>query len=52
MPYLSAYRENNVGLDISDMRSDVEVKIPVPLLSLVAVPLCWLILRPIKGVQC
>lgn len=26
MPYLSAYRENSVGLDISDMRSDVEVK--------------------------
>lgn len=26
MPYLSAYRENSVGLDISEMRSDVEVK--------------------------
>ncbi|MEO3345401.1 outer membrane usher protein [Enterobacter cloacae] len=26
MPYLSAYRENSVGLDISEMHSDVEVK--------------------------
>lgn len=26
MPYLSAYRENNVSLDISNMQADVEVK--------------------------
>ena len=26
MPHLSAYRENSVGLDISEMHSDVEVK--------------------------
>ena len=34
MPYLSAYRENTVGLDISKLESDVEVKNT----SMVAIP--------------
>ena len=34
MPYLSAYRENTVGLNISDLESDVEIKNT----SMVAIP--------------
>lgn len=41
MPYLTAYRENTVGIDISDMDADVEVKNT----STVAVPRSGAILR-------
>jgi outer membrane usher protein len=41
MPYLTAYRENTVGIDISKMESDVEVKNT----STVAVPRSGAILR-------
>lgn len=41
MPYLSAYRENTVGIDISQLESDVEVKNT----STVAVPRSGAILR-------
>ncbi|EML1553176.1 outer membrane usher protein [Enterobacter hormaechei] len=41
MPYLSAYRENTVGIDISQLESDVEVKST----STVAVPRSGAVLR-------
>lgn len=41
MPYLSAYRENTVGIDISKMESDVEVKNT----STVAVPRSGAVVR-------
>ncbi len=41
MPYLSAYRENTVGFDISSLESDVEVKNT----STIAVPRSGAIIR-------
>lgn len=43
MPYLTAYRENTVGIDVSEMDADVEVKST----STVAVPRSGAILRVI-----
>lgn len=51
LPYMSAYRENRVYLDISTLENDVEIKTPVKLRFPAVVPLCWLILQPMKVVH-
>ncbi len=41
LPYMSAYRENRVSLDISTLENDVEIKAPARLPYRVAAPSCW-----------
>lgn len=52
MPYLTAYRENTVGIDISSLESDVEVKAPAQCQCRAVVPSYRWILKPTRAAHC